>query len=146
MASDPEALELLSEIRDLLMALPGAIAASIERQHRTPRRLSQADGAALRQLLPVIVAAVQGHPFTLRELAEHATLNIAPAIALRDALVSITSRRLGRLLRRAADVGINGFRITALESTRDGVKWRVECDDRSSQKPARFALPTRVTF
>jgi hypothetical protein len=135
-----EAVALLRRISAQLDALPAAIAAAIQqRQHR----LSRTDEESLAALIPVIYAAVLGHSFTYRELTRHADLNFAPSIALREALVTIDARRLGRLLRRGADHQIGRYRITALESTRDGVRWQISCDDRSPRVTASFARRVR---
>ena len=142
---DDEANALLVDIRELLAALPAAIASAINRQRDVPRRLSDVDLAALLELLPVTAAAVGGRPFTLRELTTHARLNVAPAIALREALIEFDLRRLGRLLRRAADVGgVDGFLVTARKSTRYGVQWRVESVMTDHHKPAKLALPRKA--
>jgi len=143
---DDEALvELMREIRDQLAALPAAIAAAIGQRHAA-RRLSRADETALSALLPAIAKAVGNRPFSMRELIQHAALEIAPAIALREALASADPRRIGRLLRRCCGNDVGGYRVREVDSRRDGVVWAVECDNRSSQKPAKFASPKRVRF
>jgi hypothetical protein len=75
-----------------------------------------------------------------------AELRIAPAIALHEALATTDPVRLGKLLRRGADCGVEGYVITAIQATRSGVKWhvaRVVSGPRTDL--ARFAPPRRVT-
>ena len=146
---DPETVTILREIRDdqreIRDELRG-IRLLLERHDHTPRRLSQADEKALSKLLPVLVTAIQGRRFTVRQLTEHAKLQVAPAIALREALGSTNPRRIGRLFRRSCYNDVGGYRIKEVGFTRDGVEWIVECDNRSSQKHAKFALPKAVRF
>jgi hypothetical protein len=139
-------LDLLVQIRDELRSLPAAIAAAIERQHHV-RRLSPTDEAELSALLPVIFGAIKSRPFLVRELFQHAGLNIAPAIALCNALKSTNPQKLGRLLSRACDINVGSYHVRKCgKSKRDGLVWAVECDDRSSQKHTKFALPRCVRF
>ena len=145
--ADAEIATLLREVRDLIAGLPAAIAAAI-RQERAPRRLSPADVAEFARLLPIITGAACGQEFkfTMRQLWQHAELSIAPSIALREALETTDPVRLGKLLRRGADCGVEGYVITAVQGTRSGVKWhvaRVVSGPRTDL--ARFASPRRVT-
>jgi hypothetical protein len=127
-----DALERIhAEVRGIHVAL--------ERAAGAPRRLAPADRQAVASLLPVIAAAVMGRPFTIRELTKHACLNIAPALVLRAALADTSAVKLGKLFRRCADCDVDGYSITALESTRFGVRWAVRCDDASSRIVTHFA-------
>jgi hypothetical protein len=119
---DAEVVDLLREIRDRLAGLPEAIAMAIKSE-RSPRRRSQADAVALATLAARDRRRGDGPSFTLHQLAEHAQLTVAPVVALRETLATIDPTRLGRLLRRAADCGIDGFTVTAPETMRAGVKW-----------------------
>lgn len=138
---------LLTEIRDelrthtaLLRELCQALGAP------RARRLSAADEAALLELLPVIVEAVHGHPFTLPMLAEHAKLNVAPALAVRSALATTNPRKLGRLLHKAVSFEVGNYHVKKLRPTRGGVLWHVQCDEPSSRKLATLAPARRVRF
>lgn len=130
-----ELIAVLTELRDEQRAsreLLERIACALE-QSRAHNRLSASDQAAARALLPVIAAATYGRTFTMLELWRHAELGIAPAVvALREALATTDPRKLGRLLRRLSDCGDEAYEITAAETTRLGVRWRVvERGDRS---------------
>jgi hypothetical protein len=141
---DQAILEALHELRDALRGLPQAIAAAVTQKSHA-RRLSSADEAALAALLPVITAAIEGRPFLVCELTQHAKLNFAPAIALGKALASTNPRSLGRLLSRGCGINIGGYRIRKINfSERNGIRWTVECDNWSTQKHAKFDPPRRI--
>jgi hypothetical protein len=106
--------ELVSEIR----GLRGDLA------QRQRRRLTPADEAALRALLPVVAAAVGDRAFTLAELREHALLPMQTE--LRSALEAAGGpNRVGRLLRRADGFAVEGLRAECVGDDRDGLVWCV---------------------
>ena len=117
---------LLREIRDLLLALPAAIAAQLN----APRRqLKPEDEAALTTLLPAIFGAVGNETLPVRLLFERAKANTAPAIRLGDALRSVAegnAREVGHLLSRGVGHVVDGHTVIACsEPTREGILWRV---------------------
>ena len=59
----------------------------------------------------------------MRELFDHAELDVSASIALREALESTggTTYAIGRLLRRGADIAIGGYRISESGSSSDGM-------------------------
>ena len=113
-----DAVELLRDIRDELRALRADLAG---RQ----RRLAPADRDALERLLPIIASTVAGRVFGVAELAAHARL--PSATALREALASIGgSRKVGRLLARAAGADVNGLRVVRVGEDSAGALWSIE--------------------
>lgn len=113
-----EALDLLREIRDELMLLRSALS---PKQRQTA--LCNGDRAALGVLLPAISEAVGSRTFSIRELLEHAKLEIDATAPLRAALAKVDAspRKLGRLLKRGTDVDIDGYRIVEIGASRDGM-------------------------
>jgi phage terminase large subunit-like protein len=109
-----ESLELLQEIRDLVHALPAAIAVAIERQ-RNVRRLSRADEAALAALLPVITAATTGDQariiFNIAKRMVEQTQDLREAFNLEVFANAVTCWKVGGNLRP----------INAHASTQDGL-------------------------
>jgi hypothetical protein len=115
-AADEE-IALLRRISEQLEALPAAIAAAIsaaiELQGRAPRRLSSVDEMLLKKLLPMIWAAVGDREFTVNELIQRFHLEIE------------STRKVGRLLARAVNVDLAGYRVSSIGAGREGVYWRV---------------------
>ena len=112
-------LKVLPEIRDALHALSAALAPAKRQRHPI---LCNGDRAALQKLLPAIAEAVGIRTFAIRELLAHAQIDIESTASLRAALDSVgrNPRKLGRLLKRATDVDIDGFRIMESGVSRDG--------------------------
>jgi hypothetical protein len=79
-----------------------------------------------RDLVRLIVHNVRNHRFSSRELVEHAT---AHSIEMRAVIIaavgSLSSRRLGRLLRRLEGREFEGYQIVAVGADRDGIVWGV---------------------
>jgi hypothetical protein len=122
--SDSGSLAILRRISEQLDALPGRIAAAIERQPRAPRRLSPADAAVFAKLLPAIHAGLPNVTFSVRLLHDYGALAAPQYVALRNALESAGgSRTIGHLLRRGAKSDIPGFKIEANGESSEGVLW-----------------------
>ena len=81
------------------------------------------DKIKLETLLPVIWEAVGNRTFSVRELFDHAELDIPASIALRDVLEFIGSnpRAIGRLLGRGTDIDVCEFRIVESGPSREGM-------------------------
>jgi hypothetical protein len=141
-APDSPELMVLREIRDELRALPAAFAAAIKLEHRAPRRLSSADETMLRPLLTAIIDTIGTRDFYVRDLINHAKLDIASAIALQKALASIGGAlKIGRLLRRGVNADTGIYRVIAIGPTRDGVLWKIECDESITAKSRKTRTP-----
>lgn len=80
-------------------------------------RLSRADLDVLRRLLPAIAAAIGSEPFLASELEEHAGPRIASA--------GLSARQIGRLLKRATGIAVDGFQVERLAVEAGAVVWRV---------------------
>ena len=102
LTADPEALQILREIRDELRGLRSDLAG------RGRGALNHADLVKLKTLLPAIRAAVATYSFTTTSLAERARL--MGDATLGDALTMCgTGRALGKLLRRGAGHDVDGL-------------------------------------
>lgn len=113
--------ELIAEVQGLRRDLA---------ERRVDGRLAAVDRRALGALLPVVATAVGARTFAVRELVDHAGLQIPAAIALRAALDAAGgARKVGRLLARGDGVDVAGFRATSCGEDRDGRLWTVRCGD-----------------
>jgi hypothetical protein len=119
-------LELvLAEVRSLRTALG-------ERERIPRSRLSRLDRARAAPVLPEISFAIGDAVFRVAELLQHAQERDAALLAaIATACGGIdggTTKRLGRLLARAADAAewIDGYRVEVVnDEDRDGLEWRV---------------------
>ena len=113
--TDPDAIEtLLRAVLDELAALRADL-----RTRGQPAPLTPEDHAILRKLLPVIGGLYGSAEFYSAEICEH------DAPALRLVAAGLTPRRLGRLLRRAADTPIGGYMVQRGPRRRAPLLWHV---------------------
>jgi hypothetical protein len=107
----PELLEVLREINAKLDRLLAARAPAAP--------LSRDDRAFLARLLPAAAGVLGSEPFHAAELCEH------DAAALRLVCAGLSARRLGRLLRRAADIPIAGYVVKRRGVEAGAVLWQI---------------------
>ena len=84
------------------------------------RRLSRVDRDRLRAILPAITGAFGSSTFLVRE----ALASDAPGLRL--VLADVAARSLGRLLRRATGVPVDGYVVERVTVEDGAVLWRVE--------------------
>jgi hypothetical protein len=120
------ALELLDEIR--------ALRAELARQ-QGQSTLTRADRAVLAKLLPAIGGVFGSEPFLSSEVCEH------DEPGLRLVCTGISIRSLGRLLRRAAGVAVDGYMITRVAVEAGAVLWSVRRLPEFSEGQNSFVPP-----
>ena len=113
-------LKVLPEIRDALHALSAALAPAKRQRHPV---LCNGDRAALERLLPAISEAVGAEHSRYANFSSTRSSTSKSTASLRAALDSVgkNPRKLGRLLKCATDVDIDGFRITESGISREGM-------------------------
>jgi hypothetical protein len=116
--SPVEDRELLEVLRELVAEVKG-LRADWQQQHGRHRTLSRADREQLSRLLPVIATTQGSELFTTAEVLTEPS----PALAL--VLDGISARALGRLLRRAVGVSVDGLLVQADGSEAHRTLWRV---------------------
>jgi len=82
-------------------------------------RLSRADRDRLDAILPVIAAVVGSEAFLIRELLQ------ADASGLALVLAGCSPKSLGRVLRRAEGVPVNGLLVERVGTEDNAAIWRV---------------------
>ena len=122
-ATDDAVLQVLIELLDvgraLLVEVRG-LRADWQQQHSRRRTLSRADREQLARLLPVIATIKGSELFTTSELLAE------PSPALQLALDGLAARQLGRLLRRAVGVPLDGgLLVQADGSEAHRTLWRI---------------------
>jgi hypothetical protein len=117
------AVAVSNPIEDLLRELVAGqrrIIELLERRDTTRATpLSRADRAHLARLLPAIGAVLGSELFNSAEICEH------EAPSLRLVCAGLSAKQFGRLLRRAADVAIDGYMVERQGIEAGAVLWRV---------------------
>jgi hypothetical protein len=100
--------ELVTEVR--------ALRADLAESRRRAPSLSRVDHARLARLLPAVAGALGSELFTVAELT-------APAVQL--VVDGLTPRQVGRLLRRAVGVSIDGLVVERVGHENHSTLWRI---------------------
>jgi hypothetical protein len=95
------------------------IEAAIERLGQQHKPLSRADRQTLARILPAVAGVFGSEPFLASEVEEHES----PGLQLVRA--GMTARSIGRLLRRAVGIPIDGYVVERLSSEAGAVLWSV---------------------
>lgn len=121
-------IQLLAKLDRLigqLEDLPAALAAA---QQQRAVALSREDREKLASLIPAISAAIGSMAFSTRDLLSELSRHQALSPLLQAALGEIndgTSRKLGKLLKRAVGYLEGGFRVECVGKAREGLLWCV---------------------
>lgn len=114
-----EAGDDVAELLQALLVEVRGLRADWQQHPRRRRTLSRADRDQLARLLPVLAASQGSELFTTAELLA------APSPALQLALDGLAARPLGRLLRRAVGIPIDGLLVQADGSEAHRTLWRI---------------------
>jgi hypothetical protein len=112
--------QLIDELRQLR--------AVVERRSQASR-LARADRDRLARILSAVAAAIGSELFLSGELMEHGSPG------LRIVLAGLNTKQLGRLLRRAAGVPVDGFVVERMGVEMHAALWRIVKEFPDPSKP-----------
>jgi hypothetical protein len=111
--TDEQFRVLLAELR--------AIRTLLERQRF--RRVMVSDSA--RELLQALAGIAPGLMFTSGEIVGHAAIDASLRALLEACCQPVSTRRVGRFLKRIEGLDLDGYRIERIGDAREGALWAV---------------------
>src|SRR5687767_5749045 len=117
MAASEAPASVAEVLADILAEVRGIREALEQRGGRST--LTRNDLEALRRLLPAIAGAIGSELFTARELIRHA------APGLQAVCAGMSAKSLGRLLKRAHGIPVDGYVVRAEGLELGAVLWRI---------------------